>query len=186
MISGENHIDIGDVIIEGMPFSDEILSWCNKHPEFKRALKIIFPDRFHTLGMVRTSVPTARPQDQVIGVVAYDMLKKQFKQDFIVNVDTKNQEFVLYTKLPTKDYSKYVQSMKSFYAIYGKEGDYQGAHHFDLAYLDSMGNTELSQRGRLVIVKGRDIIASGLKPKTQEELRDTLIKIRMERAKNSK
>ncbi len=177
-------ISIADVIIEGMPFSDEIIAWCYKHPEFKEALKVSNPDRFHALGMVLTSTPNAKPDDCVIGFVAYDMVKKQFKQDFIVDVGNKHNDFVLYTKLPSKLYGKYIQSMKSFYAIYGKNGSYKGAHHFDLQYLLDMKNEDLSERARLVIKKGRAIIQTGgRRPISQVELTDTLAKIRAEKAK---
>jgi hypothetical protein len=176
---------IADVIIEGMPFSDEIIAWCHKYPEFKEALKVSNPDRFHALGMVLTSVPSAKPADYVVGFVAYDMVKKQFKQDFIVDVGNQHDEFVLYTKLPSKHYGKYVQSMKSFYTIYGKNGSYKGAHHFDLQYLLDMGNEDLSERARLVIKKGQAIIdAGGRRQVGQVELTETLAKIRAEKAKH--
>jgi hypothetical protein len=38
-----------DLIIEMMPFSDELKQWCNNHSEFADALKIIYPERFITL-----------------------------------------------------------------------------------------------------------------------------------------
>lgn len=177
-------LSIADVIIEGMPFSDEIIAWCHKHPEFKEALKVSNPDRFHAIGMVLTSTPNAKPEDYVIGFVAYDIVEKQFKQDFIVDVNNQHNEFVLYTKLPSKLYGKYVQSMKSFYAIYGKNGSYKNAHHFDIQYLLDMGNVDLSERARLVVRKGRAIIeAGGRRPVDQIELKETLAKIREERAK---
>lgn len=177
-------LSIADVIIEGMPFSDEIIGWCHKHPDFKEALKVSNPDRFHALGMVLTSIPNARPEDYVIGFVAYDMVKKQFKQDFIVDVKSQHNEFVLYTKLPSKHYGKYVQSMKGFYSIYGKNGSYKDAHHFDIQYLLDMGNRDLSERAKLVVEKGLAIInAGGRRLVGQTELAETLMKIRKERAK---
>lgn len=179
----DTKISIADVIIEAMPFSNEIIAWCHAHPEFKEALKVSNPDRFHALGMVLTSYPKVKPSDLVIGFVAYDMQAKGFKQDFIVDIGANHAEFVLYTNLPSKQYGKYVHHINEFYALYGKNGDYADTHHFDLDYLLNMGNTELSRRAISVVQKSQMIIESGGRRFVSEtELKETLVKIRTAKA----
>lgn len=173
------NLNIADVIIEAMPFSDEIIAWCHAHPEFKEALKVSNPDRFHALGMITTTFTKNRPDDLVIGFMSYDMTSKKFKQDFIVDVSDKHQEFVLYTNLPTKQYSRYVKHINEFYAVYGKNGDYAGTHHIDLAYIQGMGNQELAERAERTVKKAEEIArAGGRRHISQKELRETLAKIR--------
>lgn len=179
-----NKLSIADVVIEAMPFSDEIIAWCHAHPNFKDALKVANADRFHGLGMVLTSKPNKRPDDYVIGFVAYDMVERKFKQDFIVDIGSSHKEFVLYTKLPSKNYDKYVQHINNFFAVYGKDGNYANTHHFDLQYLLNMGNSELSERAVRTIKRSEEIVkAGGRRFVSQKELRDTLIAIRAEKSK---
>jgi len=170
---------IADVIIEAMPFSDEIIAWCHKHPEFKEALKVSNPDRFYALGMVLTSSTKNVPSDLVIGFMAYDMTTKIFKQDFMIDMGNRHQEFMLYTNLPSKQYGKYVQHIKQFYAKYGKNGDYADTHHVSLDYILSLGNDELSERAaRTVDASARIVSAGGRRHISQEELKQTLDQIR--------
>ncbi len=175
-------LDIADVIIESMPFSKEIIYWCQTHPEFKEALKVSNPDRFHALGLILTSKPKSKPDDYVIGFVAYDMEQRIFKQDFIVDLAEKHTEFVLYTNLPSKKYGKYVHHIKEFYALYGKDGDYANTHHFDIGYLLNMGNEELSERAISVVEKSQMIIeAGGRRSVSQKELKEIFEKIKLEK-----
>lgn len=175
-------LSLVDVVIEAMPFSDEIIAWCQSHSDFKEALKIANADRFHAMGMVLTSWPKKRPTDYVVGFVAYDMVEQIFKQDFIVDVGGSHKEFVLYTKLPSKRYSKYVRHINEFFTIYGRDGNYAGTHHFDLQYLLNMGNQELSDRAIRAVKRSAQIIqAGGLRPHSQHELRTTLAAIRAEK-----
>jgi hypothetical protein len=71
-----------------MPFSDSLIEWCMKHPEFHSGLKLIYSERFISLGAMVTSYSPYRPNDEVIGVYTYDYKRKNpiFKQDFIVNI----------------------------------------------------------------------------------------------------
>ena len=181
----DRDISIADVVIEAMPFSDEIITWCHAHPEFKDALKITNADRFQALGMVLTSRPKNRPSDFVIGFVAYDMQAQKFKQDFIVDVGNAHNEFMLYTKLPSGNYEgKYVHHINQFFAIYGKDGNYAKTHHFDLQYLRSMGNQELTERAERAVRRSQQIIQfGGLRPISQSELKAALDGIRAEKAK---
>jgi len=175
----ENELSIADLVIEAMPFSSEIIKWCHAHPEFKEALKVSNPDRFYPLGMVQTSKPSARPEDFVIGFTAYDMISGKFKQDFIVDVGSRHNNFVLYTNLPSKKFDKYIHHIKEFYAIYGKNGSYAGTHHFDISRLYALNNVELSERADRAVKKSAAIMkAGGRRPNSQAELRETLQKIR--------
>lgn len=173
-----NEISIADVVIEAMPFSDEIIAWCQRYPDFKEALKVANADRFYPLGMITITFTENKPKDMVIGFICYDMVAKKFKQDFIVDVSNQHKEFVLYTNLPGKMYPKYVHHINEFYAVYGKNGDYTNTHHVDLKYILAMNNNELSERAVRVIAKSEEIIASGgRRPLSQKELRETLGKI---------
>lgn len=180
----KDELSISDVVIEAMPFSDEIIRWCHDHPEFKEALKVSNPDRFYPLGMVQTSTPSTHPEDFIIGFTAYDMISRKFKQDFIVDVGSRHNNFVLYTNLPSKDFGKYVHHINEFYAIYGKNGNYAGTHHFDISTLHALNNTELSERAGRAIKRSAAIMkAGGRRPNSQAELREALRKIREEKAR---
>lgn len=181
----DNEITIADVVIEAMPFSDNIVAWCHAHPEFKEALKVTNPDRFYPLGMVTVTKTKNVPNDKVIGFMAYDMEAKIFKQDFIVDLNGKEREFVLYTRHPQRQYGRRVRDINDFYARYGKNGDYADTHHVDLKYIQGMGNTELFERAqRAVRTSQQIVVAGGRRAVSQRELKETLAKIRAEKAKN--
>lgn len=114
-----------DLIIEMMPFSDEIKNWCKKYPKFPEALKIIYPERFINLGGIITSHHPDFPEE-IIGVYTYDYKRDKFIQDFIVNKD--NRIFILYTRNP-KGNSKYVKDINEFFLKYGKGIHYLNSHH---------------------------------------------------------
>src|SRR3990172_10109507 len=102
-----------ELIIEMMPFSQELIDWCKIHHDFSKALKIIYPEKFITLGGVVTSSSPNFPDDQVIGVYAYAYQLKSpiFKQDFVVNKGGLNKEFVLYTRYPNRSDIKYIRDI---------------------------------------------------------------------------
>lgn len=120
-----------ELIIEMMPFPRELKEFCKTHPDFGKALKIIYFDRFITLQAVGTSYSPNFPQDEVIGIYVYDYGLKipRFKQDFIININGQKKEFILYTGLSSVVDNKYVKYINDFFATYGKGGYYQGAHH---------------------------------------------------------
>ncbi|HEV7454986.1 MAG TPA: hypothetical protein VGO07_07040 [Candidatus Saccharimonadales bacterium] len=179
-----NELTMADLVIEAMPFSDEIIAWSHAHPEFKEALKVTNPDRFYPLGMITTTHTKNVPDDLVIGFIAYDMQTEIFKQDFIVDIGNKHREFVLYSKHPEKRYGKYVHHIKDFYARYGQNGDYANTHHIDLDYILAMGNDELSERTQRAVKTSKEIVAAGGRREvSQQELRGTLAKIRTEKEK---
>lgn len=119
-----------EVILLTMPFADELIEWCKTHPDFRNALKIIYDDRFIHIGTVVITRPKSHPQDEVIGVYAYDYKMKHplFKQDFIVNKNKEYKEFILYTRNP-KGQSRWVKDISEFYSKYAKNGDYINSHH---------------------------------------------------------
>lgn len=118
------------LIIEMMPFPKELKNFCKTNPEFGKALKITYFDRFITLQAVGTSYSPNFPDDEVIGIYVYDygLNKPQFKQDFIVNKEGKKKEFVLYTGLSSVVDGKNVRHINEFLATYGKGGYYKDAH----------------------------------------------------------
>jgi len=170
---------INDVIFEAMPFSNELVEWIRERPDFKEGLKFSNPDGFLALGAVAWSRTPDVPDDEVIGFFAYDINKKFFKQDFIINVGDTNTEFILYSKQPSKKYGKYVRHFNEFKAKYAINGHYQNVHHLSLADLDARNNPGLSERARDTIALAERIEAAGGRNQpTPDELADTLKKIR--------
>ena len=94
MASTNPPLDLTDVVIEAMPFNEELVGWCQKHPNFKYGLKFDNSGEFLALGLILTSSAPHKPNDEVLGFLFYDMKNKIFNQDFIVNVDTKNKKFI--------------------------------------------------------------------------------------------
>ncbi len=103
------------LIISMQPFSNELKSWCASHPEFLKALKIIYPHRFLTLQALVTSYSPNYPDDEVIGIYIYDFSTKipKFKQDFIVNKGKTNNKFILYTRYSPQ--SKFIKYINEFF-----------------------------------------------------------------------
>lgn len=114
-----------DLIIEMMPFSDELKNWCRKYPKFSEALKIVYPEKFINLGGVITSHHPDFPEE-IIGVYTYAYKRNKFIQDFIVNKN--NKVFILYTRNP-KGNSKYVKDINEFFLRYGEKIYYLNSHH---------------------------------------------------------
>ncbi|MFY9484297.1 MAG: hypothetical protein WAP74_01590 [Patescibacteria group bacterium] len=171
---------LADAIVESMPFADELIAWCNKHPAFKEGLKITNPANFIALGAVLTSTTENAPGDEVIGFLAYDIKEKYFKQDFIINVGGNYTKFVLYSKVPSKKYGPYVQHINNFFAKYGKNGAYEGTHHMTLEKLDS----KVIDRARRAIALAERIEGHGRRVLTQEEILEIINKIREAKRNN--
>lgn len=139
-------VTLEELIIELMPFSQELVDWCKSHLEFLAALKNIYPEKFISPAMIVTSYPSSG--DEMIGIYTYhhEMKKPIFKQDFIINKGNLNQEFILYTRNPSGS-SKYVKDIKEFFAQYGKYGYDQSTHHLSLEQLP----IQLQERARAAI-----------------------------------
>jgi len=118
-----------EAIIETMPFSRELVLWCKSNPDFASALKIVYPEKFLTLGAIVTSFCSYRPADQVIGIYTYAYKMKQpiFKQDFVINIGNLNKKFILYTRFSNK--SNIVKDISEFYKTYGQDNNYLNTHH---------------------------------------------------------
>lgn len=158
MNSMNKKITLEELILEMMPFSEELMNWCKNHIEFFVALKNIYPTKFISPAMIMTSTSPNFPNDEVIGVYSYHYLlnKPIFKQDFIVNKDRANKEFILFTRNPVGS-SKYVKDINEFFKAYGKGGYYTGSHHLTYDQLP----TELQERANQTIrlaerMKGAD------------------------------
>lgn len=159
-----------NIILKMMPFSDPIIKWCIDHPEFRDALKIIYPDRFITLQAIVISYSPYKPKDQVLGIFAYDYQKNQnkFKQDFIVNSESKNEKFTLYTRLSKRNYSKYVRDINEFYSSYAKGTHYADTHHPKLEDLPP----ELQERAKRVIKLANGLKTTGLRQLSEKEINE--------------
>ena len=162
-----------EIVIATMPFSKELHAWCYKQPEFMYALKNVYLRKFISLGAIVTSQPTRCPQDEVIGVYTYDYTRQNpiFKQDFIVNKDCANKEFVIYTRNKGNQSSKYVKDINDFYAKYGNTGDYVNSHHLTLDQLPE----ELKPRAKHAITLADKIQIQGDVRKTSKKFRYKLL-----------
>lgn len=174
-----------DVAIEAMPFADQIIAWCHKHPEFKEGLKFANPDGFLAMGAVLTSHPKNYPQHEVIGFLAYDLNRDIFKQDYILNIDSNYQKFILYSKVPSKCYGPYVTHIKDFFSRYDTEGGYEKDHHLTTDQLLTRGNEEFQDRVRSTLDLAQEIKQAGRNHPTQDELKAVLDKIRELKAPGS-
>jgi len=125
------NLSLEEILIEIQPFSPGLIQWCKDHPDFTKALKIIYPEKFISLGMVVVSYPPYCPNDQVIGYYTYHygMKVPKFKQDFIVNVGKRDSDFILYTRQNLVPQNRYIKDINDFFTTYGKDGNYLRAHH---------------------------------------------------------
>jgi len=124
-------LNLNEILIEVQPFSDGLKQWCKNHPDFTKALKIIYPEKFITLGAVVTSYPPNYPNDQVIGFYTYhySLRTPKFKQDFIINRGKRDNDFVLYTRQKLVPTNQYIKDINEFFVTYGQDGNYLRAHH---------------------------------------------------------
>lgn len=130
---------------EQYPFSENLYTFMESHPEAEAALKLSTPKRFVTVPRIFLSwLPGSHPKaaDQIIGVWYFDKNKPYchihkkvcaFKQDFIVNVGELGKEYVVYTA--RKKPPPYVQPISKFFDEYGENGKYyhkgkQWNHHY--------------------------------------------------------
>lgn len=148
-------------LIRKMPFRDELLTWCEKHPNFAQALKAVHDDYFVGFNGINLSNPPLHPKDQVIGMVVYDLKRQFLKQDFIVDKNFNHTEFTLFTKLPKKFKNLYgpgvVQDINDFYQIYGGEGKYYSNTHYP--EIQSL-HPELQERiNRYVTITHRQLLS---------------------------
>lgn len=168
MIKIEEKITFVELIVELMPFSEELIHWCKTHPEFLVALKIIHSDRFISLGAIVTSNSPNYPEDEVIGMYTYDYQRKTpiFKQDFIINKGNLNKEFVLFTRNSKGRSNKYVKDINEFYTTYGKGGFYTNTHHLTLEQLPG----EIRERGQEAINLANRLAEGAKTRPTQEHI----------------
>jgi len=179
-------IYIADVIIEAMPFHENLSQWCRTRGNVKQALKFSNSDNFLPIGAIQTSHPKVRSEDEVIGFIVYDPSKKIFKQDYIVNIGTIYKQFVLYTKVPGKQYDKEVKHIKQFYAVYDRDGGYEMDHHLTLEQLEHKALVELKP---LLAEMAREVVDWGNQGweahPSQRRLREVLDKVLEDKKKRT-
>ncbi len=159
-------ITLEDLIVEMMPFSEELKNWCKLHPEFLVALKVINPERFVALGGIITSSSPNYPDDEIIGILVYDNIRGIFKQDFIINKGRANREFFLYTRNPGRLSSTYVKDINEFYSKYGKGDYYINTHHLSFDNLPE----EIRSRAIDSLRLADKLKKAGYKKPTQEQI----------------
>jgi hypothetical protein len=122
------------------PFSNELCEFMDKEPDFYNSLKIVNTNNFIFIPIIITShtpVSHQHHNDEVIGMWYYDKNNNTFKQDFIVNKDSANKEFVSYTAqdIVKRHNSNHVQIINKFFDEYGESGKYyhngsRWQHHY--------------------------------------------------------
>jgi len=118
--------------------------------------------------MVITSYAPNYPNDEVIGFYIYDysMKKPKFKQDFIINIGKKNNDFVLYTRQKLVSQSSYIKDINEFFNSYGKDGNYIRSHHVELEDIPNEGKFRAFQAKAL----GDEIRSYGGRKKISQDL----------------
>ncbi len=161
-------ITIENIIVRMSPFSKELKEVCFNDVDFSKALKINNPHKFVSLGAVVISYPPLHPNDQIIGFYTYDYNANipKFKQDFIVNIDSKNKEFILYTRRPKGITSKRIKDINEFFTKYSQGKYYIESHHPKFDELPEVIKPRAVEAVRLATkIKG-----GGLRQLTKEEL----------------
>lgn len=173
-------ITIEDVILETTPFDERLISWCKKHDDFYKALKLIHSHKFLHLGTIVVRYPKNFPKDQVIGVYSYhySIRKPIFKQDFIVNKNSEYKEFIIYTRNPDGS-SKWVKDINEFYKKYDVSDDLFSLHHITFDQLPD----EVKERGRRMIALSEKIKSIGHVKLTQNEIDRAYLSITSEKKK---
>lgn len=124
---------INDLIIRMQPYPQELKKICRINPDFKKALKNSNPKRFISLGAIVTSLCPLIPEDEIIGFFTYDCKEKIFKQDFIVNKNSENKEFILYTRFSGVNKSKNIKDIRDFFQKYPTYS--KNCHHLNFEEL---------------------------------------------------
>jgi hypothetical protein len=140
-------LSLEEILIEVQPFSDGLKQWCRDHPDFTKALKIIYPNKFITMGMVVVTHPPHCPNDKVIGfyIYHYSLKNPMFKQDFIVDVGKQDNNFVLYTRQGLVPQNSYIKDINDFFSNYGRDGNYLRAHHVSFEDIPDEGKPRALQ-----------------------------------------
>lgn len=115
---------ISDLILRMQPYAEEIKKQCRLNADFANAFKTLRSAKFISLGVIITSRAYAATSaegsepDEIIGLLVYDIEKKTFKQDFIVNVEKKYREFRIYTRFRGSPKSRIIRDITHFYQEY--------------------------------------------------------------------
>ncbi len=120
---------ITDLIVRMQPYPKYLKDFILSDQDFANALKINNHKRFVSLGAVVVSNSPLVPEDEVIGFYVYDYKDNKFKQDFIVNVGKKNNNFVLYTRYSNPNKNKRIKDISQFFGKYSRGKYYVESHH---------------------------------------------------------
>ena len=106
------------------------------------------------------------------------MKKPIFKQDFIVNINNNNQEFLIYTRNP-KGSSKWVKDINEFFIKYGKNGNYANSHHPKFEDLPA----EIKNNALRTIKLGEKIKSMGYEKPPQDKINQIYKEVMVEKSK---
>jgi len=109
---------IDGIILRLQPFSAQIMAMCEKNQDFQKAIKSLNSARFISFGTVIISYPKNEPEDMVIGILVYDYKSKIYKQDFMVDIGSKHEQYILYTSFHGMKSKKYLKPIGDFFKKY--------------------------------------------------------------------
>lgn len=125
-------------ISEHMPFRKEIIAWLGKHPDVIVSLKLMAVNRFVHFSGISIVEPHGTCEDQILGIVVYDLKLEKLKQDFLVDIKNEHTRFTYFTNLPKARshlYDANIKHINEFGKIYGTNGKFNNTHHPDIASL---------------------------------------------------
>jgi hypothetical protein len=110
----------------------------------------------------------------VIGFYVYDYKGGKFKQDFIVNIGKKDNDFVLYTKYPNKNNNKRIRDISQFFEKYSKGKYYVESHHPEFEDLPDV----IKPRAKEAIQLSEKLKDKGVRDLSKEELEKLDLELR--------
>lgn len=170
-------ITLEELIIELMPFPQQLKDLCRKDHDFAKALKVAYYDRFIALQAVSITYSPVYPDDEVIGFFVYDYRIKtpKFKQDYIVNKGKRYKDFVLYTGLSKVVNNKNIKHVKEFLSTYGERGKYYKDSHW--LTIDELP-AKIRFRGLQAVNMATKRIQLGFPTPTQQQIEETYSKLK--------
>lgn len=159
-------ITLESIIARLQPYPRALKDIIDGNPVFAKALKHSNPTRFIALGAVITSHSRLVPEDQIIGFIVYDSKTGIFKQDFIVNIGNRHEDYILYTRFKGGDRDSKVKDISKFFEKYSDGTLYGGSHHIKFEDIPD----EIKPRALEAVELSKKLKLTGLRKFTQKEL----------------
>ena len=138
------------------PLSPGLRSRLQSDVDFYQSLKLANRERFVFLDFIiisRLPQDAPYPEDQVLGFWYFDRVSQVFKQDFVVNVGSKDNQFVSYSR--KNNNGPFIRPIKEFFEKYGDGQRYYHRDHnnpnkiWEHHYRDEEGDENVPDIGNL-------------------------------------